>query len=66
MSLYEPIFDELNQGSVRYVVVGGPAVILHGFARLTAEEALLIAWRSGALRDRLGAEPPSQPRNPSG
>jgi hypothetical protein len=31
------IFDALNRRNVRYVVVGGVAVVLHGHARLTAD-----------------------------
>ena len=37
MSLFEPIFEALNRQNVRYVVVGGVAVVLHGHARLTAD-----------------------------
>lgn len=33
----EPIFDALNRAHVRYVVVGGVAMVLHGFARFTAD-----------------------------
>lgn len=35
--MLEPLFDALNRAGVRYVVVGGVAVVLHGFARLTAD-----------------------------
>ena len=37
VSRFEPIFDPLNRTGVRYVVVGGRATVLHGFARLTAD-----------------------------
>lgn len=37
MSVYEPIFKILNAAGVRYVVVGGVATLLHGYARLTAD-----------------------------
>lgn len=37
MTLFEPIFDALNEAQVRYVVVGGVAVVLRGNARLTAD-----------------------------
>src|SRR5262249_26564598 len=42
MSLFEPIFAALENGAVRYVVVGGMATILHGYARLTADVDLII------------------------
>jgi hypothetical protein len=37
MSLYVPVFEALNATQVRYVVVGGFATVLHGYARLTAD-----------------------------
>ena len=37
MALFEPVFDALGAAGVRYVVVGGVAVALHGHARLTAD-----------------------------
>lgn len=37
MALFEPVFDALEAAGVRYVVVGGVAVVLHGHARLTAD-----------------------------
>jgi hypothetical protein len=40
--LFEPIFDALNRNEVRYVVVGGVAVVLHGYARLTADLDLAV------------------------
>jgi hypothetical protein len=40
--LFEPIFDALNRAGVRYVVVGGVAVVLHGVARLTADLDLAV------------------------
>jgi hypothetical protein len=42
VALYEPVFDALNRAGVRYVVVGGVAVVLHGHARLTADLDLAI------------------------
>lgn len=42
MSLFEPIFAALNRAGVRYVVVGGLATVLHGFARLTADVDLIV------------------------
>jgi hypothetical protein len=40
--LFEPIFDALNRNEVRYVVVGGVAVVLQGHARLTADLDLAV------------------------
>jgi hypothetical protein len=37
VSLFEPILAALNNAGARYVVVGGVATVLHGFARLTAD-----------------------------
>lgn len=42
MSVYEPIFKVLNAAGVRYVVVGGVATLLHGYARLTADVDLAV------------------------
>lgn len=42
MSLFEPVFAGLNRHAVRYVVVGGVAVVLHGHPRLTGDLDLAI------------------------
>ncbi len=42
MSIYEPIFKILNAAGARYVVVGGVATLLHGYARLTADVDLVV------------------------
>jgi hypothetical protein len=42
MGLLEPIFQALNEAGVRYIVVGGLAVVLHGHARLTVDVDLLV------------------------
>ena len=42
VALYEPLFDALNRAEVRYVLVGGVAIVLHGFARLTGDVDLAI------------------------
>jgi hypothetical protein len=41
VALFEPIFDALGRADVRYVVVGGVAVV-HGHARLTADLDLAV------------------------
>ncbi|MDR9437539.1 MAG: nucleotidyl transferase AbiEii/AbiGii toxin family protein [Thiohalophilus sp.] len=42
MSVYLPLFKALNEADVQYVVVGGLATVLHGYARLTADIDLVI------------------------
>ena len=42
MALFEPLFDAFNKAGLRYVVVGGVAVVLHGFARLTADVDVVV------------------------
>ena len=42
MAVFEPLFKALNDAGVRYVVVGGLAVVLHGYARLTVDVDLVV------------------------
>ena len=42
MAFFEPTISALNDANVRYVVVGGVAVVLHGYARLTADLDLAV------------------------
>jgi hypothetical protein len=42
VSILEEFFTALNRHDVRYVVVGGLATVLHGFARLTADIDLIV------------------------
>ncbi|MDP9330996.1 MAG: hypothetical protein M3P11_10205 [Actinomycetota bacterium] len=42
MPLFEPIFQALDAAGVRYVAVGGVAVVLHGHARLTTDLDLAV------------------------
>ena len=52
MLLYEPLFRALNASEARYVVVGGVATVLHGYARLTADiEKLETIARLKGKRD---------------
>jgi hypothetical protein len=47
----EQIFDALNGGGVRYLVVGGLAVAAHGHPRFTADVHLVVALdRKNALK----------------
>ncbi len=42
MAIYEPLFRALNDAGIRYVVVGGLAVVLHGHPRLTVDVDLVV------------------------
>jgi predicted nucleotidyltransferase len=42
MAVFEPLFRALNDAGIRYIVVGGLAVVLHGHARLTADVDLVV------------------------
>jgi hypothetical protein len=48
--MYEPILRALNERDVRCVVVGGVAVVLHGYARLTADLDLAVDLESDQAR----------------
>ncbi len=53
--LLEPIFAALNTADVRYVVVGGLATVLHGYARLTADVDLVVDLRPSEARKAIDA-----------
>jgi hypothetical protein len=63
VSIFLPVLASLEAASVRYVVVGGVAVVLHGHPRLTADLDLIIelspAAALAAMRalSRLGLRP---------
>ena len=42
MPIFEPVLEALNDAGVRYVVVGGLAVVLHGHARMTVDVDLVV------------------------
>lgn len=71
MALFEPVFAALAGAGVRFVVVGGVAVVLHGHPRMTADLDLVIdlatdpAARAIDALVRLGMEPrlPVDPRS---
>ena len=42
MPIFEPVFSALNKAGVRYVVVGGLAVVLHGYPRYTADLDIVL------------------------
>ncbi len=52
---WTPVFEALNRAGVRYVVVGGLAVVLHGYVRLTADVDLLIDLDETAARNAITA-----------
>ncbi len=47
---YKNIFKALSTHRIRYVVVGGVAVLLHGVVRLTADLDLSVSLDSGNLK----------------
>ena len=55
MSLFEPVFAALDAAGVRYVVVGGLAVVLHGHPRLTADVDLVLDLEPDAARRAMEA-----------
>ncbi|MBI1950153.1 MAG: hypothetical protein HYS34_02165 [Acidobacteria bacterium] len=55
MAIFEPLFKALNDAGVRYVVVGGLAVVLHGYARLTADVDLMVDLDEGQARKTIEA-----------
>lgn len=55
MPLFEPVFAALDSAGVRYVVVGGVAVVLHGHARLTADLDIAIDLTPDAARAAVAA-----------
>lgn len=42
MAIFLPLFEHLNEANVRYIVVGGLAVVLHGHTRLTVDVDLVV------------------------
>lgn len=55
MALFEPVFSALNGADVRYVIVGGLAVVLHGHPRLTADMDIVLDLESAAARRAIEA-----------
>jgi hypothetical protein len=52
---FDLIFDELQRGQVRYLVVGGVAVVLQGHPRFTADLDLVVALDPGNARAAIAA-----------
>lgn len=55
MALYLPLFEALNNSGTRYVVVGGLATVLHGYARLTADVDIIVDLDPSAATNVLQA-----------
>jgi len=51
----EAIFAALGRAQVRYLVVDGVAVVLHGHPRFTADLDLVLALEEANIRSALGA-----------
>lgn len=51
---FEKIFKVLNQHKVRYVVIGGVAVNLHGFARATGDLDIAVSLTDEELNKFIG------------
>ena len=52
---YEIIFEELNKENVKFILVGGLAVVLHGHQRLTADIDLVIQLKKDNLEKAIRA-----------
>ena len=55
MGTYDEVFRALDAASVRYVVVGGTAVVLQGHARLTIDLDLVVDLSQQELSAALDA-----------
>lgn len=55
MPIFEPVFRALNEAGVRYVVVGGLAVVLHGHLRLTADVDIVLDLEPVSARKAMEA-----------
>lgn len=51
MNLFESIFRSLNNAGIKYLVVGGVAVNLHGFVRFTGDLDILVLLEEDNLRN---------------
>ena len=50
MALFEPVFEALEKSGTRYVVVGGVAVVLQGYARMTSDLDLVVDLESSSAK----------------
>ena len=49
MGYFEKVFRALNKEKVKYIVVGGVAVNLYGYARFTGDIDILLLLEEGNL-----------------
>ena len=47
--IFKEIFKALNKGGVKYIVVGGVAVNLHGYLRATGDLDILVLLETSNL-----------------
>ncbi len=52
---YQDVFRTLNEGAVKYLVVGGVALVLHGAVRLTVDLDLMVALDGKNLGKFIGS-----------
>ena len=52
---FEPVLEVLNTARVRYLVVGGVAVVLHGYLRTTGDLDLVVQLEPDNLGRAVGA-----------
>ncbi|PIZ76231.1 hypothetical protein COY05_01970 [Candidatus Peregrinibacteria bacterium CG_4_10_14_0_2_um_filter_38_24] len=50
MNVYAEIFDVFNKAKIKYLIVGGVAVNLYGYARFTGDVDILLALDSENLK----------------
>lgn len=55
MSLFQPVFAALEEAGSRYVVVGGVATVLHGYARFTADIDVILDFEPTQTAKALAA-----------
>ena len=61
--IYEEVFKALNSAKIKYIVVGGIALVLHGVVRFTADLDLMVKLdnknlaRFVAVMNKLGYRP---------
>ena len=55
MDFYSTVLRELSDRNIRFIVVGGVATVLHGYARLTMDLDLVIDFSGDHLRNSLAA-----------
>ncbi len=50
---YQEIIEALNKNNIRYVIIGGLALVLHGVVRLTADLDLIVDFEEKNLKKLL-------------